>query len=73
MNKNVFENIEKLASNNPEIDGLLPLIEINLPVSNDALGLAESNIRVRGIDGEYSDNFDTLKVFPSEPNIFFPL
>ena len=56
-----FENIEKLASNNPEIDGLLPLIEINLPVSNDALGLAESNIRVRGIDGEYSDSFDTLE------------
>ncbi len=56
-----FENLERLASNNTEIDGLLPLIEINLPVSNDDLGLAESNVRVRGIDGKYSDNFDTLE------------
>ncbi len=30
-----FENIEKFAADNSNIDGLLPLIEIDLPASND--------------------------------------
>ena len=61
-----FENIEKLARDNSNIDGLLPLIEIDLPASNDELGLAESNMRVRGVDGKYSDNFDKLENLQEE-------
>ncbi len=56
-----FERVEQLTQNNSDIDGLLPLIEINLPASNDDLELAESNMRVRGLDGGYSDNFYELK------------
>ena len=55
-----FEKIEQLIQDNSDIDTLLPLIEISLPASNDSLELAESNMKVRGIDGKYSDNFDEL-------------
>ncbi|MCH2313933.1 MAG: ABC transporter permease [SAR202 cluster bacterium] len=56
-----FERIRQLTQDNKNIDALLPLIEINLPASNDDLELAESNMRVRGVDGGYSDNFDKLE------------
>ena len=56
-----FERIQQLTQDNKNIDALLPLIEINLPASNDDLELAESNMRVRGVGGAYSDNFDKLE------------
>jgi ABC-type antimicrobial peptide transport system permease subunit len=56
-----FERIRQLTQGNKNIDALLPLIEINLPASNDDLELAESNMRVRGVDSGYSDNFDKLE------------
>ena len=56
-----FRNIEQVSKGNKDIEALLPLIEINLPASNDVLELAESNMRVRGVDGEYSDNYDKLQ------------
>ena len=56
-----FETIKQLAASNPDIDGLLPLLEISLPAANDNLELAESNMRVRGIDSKYSDDFDKLE------------
>ena len=61
-----FERVERLIQNNSDIDALLPLIEISLPASNDNLALAESNMKVRGVDGGYSDNFDELKTLQSE-------
>ena len=56
-----FQNIEQVTRDNKNIEALLPLIEINLPASNDVLELAESNMRVRGVHGEYSDNYDELQ------------
>jgi putative ABC transport system permease protein len=56
-----FQNIEQVTRDNENIEALLPLIEINLPASNDALELAESNMRVRGVDGAYSDTYDELQ------------
>ena len=56
-----FQNIEQVTQDNENIESLLPLIEINLPASNDVLQLAESNMRVRGVHGEYSDNYDELQ------------
>ncbi len=56
-----FERVRQLTLDNPDIESLLPLIEINLPASNEDFGLAESNMKIRGIDGGYSDNFDSLK------------
>lgn len=56
-----FENVQKITSGYSNIDGILPYIEINLPAENDKSELAESNVTVRGIDGDLSDNFDTLK------------
>ena len=61
FNYSEFERIEQLTQNNSDIEALLPLIEINLPASNDNLELAESNMRVRGVDGDYSNNFDELE------------
>ena len=55
-----FKNIEKIAANNSDIDKLLPLIQISLPASNDALDLAESNMTKRGIDGLNSDDYGKL-------------
>ena len=55
-----FQNLEQSTVNNPSIDGLIPLIEISLPSSNDELGLAESDTKVRGLDGKYSDSFGKL-------------
>lgn len=55
-----FKNIEQVTQGSSDIDALLPLIEINLPASNDVLELAESNMKVRGIDGDYSDTYDEL-------------
>ena len=55
-----FTNIENIASQNPDIRALVPLIEISLPASNDQEDLAENRVRVRGIDGRYSDNFGSL-------------
>ena len=56
-----FQKIQELSQDNSDIEALLPLIETNLPASNDALELAESNMKVRGIDGKYSDDFDKLE------------
>ena len=56
-----FLRIEDSALMNDEIDQLLPLIELNLPVSNELSDLAESNMGIRGIDGGYSDNYDQLR------------
>ena len=56
-----FQNIEEVTRDNENIEALLPLIEINLPASIDALELAESNMRVRGVDGAYSDTYDELQ------------
>ena len=56
-----FQNIEQVTRDNKNIEALLPLIEINLPASNDVLELAESNMRVRGVHGDYSDNYDELQ------------
>ncbi len=56
-----FQNIEQVTRDNKNIEALLPIIEINLPASNDVLELAESNMRVRGVHGEYSDNYDELQ------------
>jgi len=56
-----FEKVEQLTRDNPDIEALLPLIEIDLPASNEDLELAESNMKVRGVDGGHSDNFDELK------------
>ena len=56
-----FKNVENLASTNPDIDAILPFIELNLPAENDKAGLAESTVEVRGLDGKYSDNFGSIK------------
>ena len=56
-----FLRIEQSALINDEIEQLLPLIELNLPASNELLDLAESNMRIRGVDGGYSDTFDELR------------
>ena len=61
-----FTNIENIARQNTDIRALLPLIEISLPASNDEEDLAENRVRVRGIDGRYSDDFDTLKNISGE-------
>ena len=60
FNYSEFKNVEKLVSDNSNIDGTLPFIEVNLPSENDKAGLAESNVEVRGLDGNYSDNFGTI-------------
>ena len=61
-----FTNIENIARQNTDIRALLPLIEISLPASNDEEDLAENRVRVRGIDGRYSDDFDSLKNISGE-------
>ena len=60
FNYSEFQNLEQSTVNNPSIDGLIPLIEISLPSSNDELGLAESDMKVRGLDSKYSDSFGEL-------------
>ncbi len=61
FNYSEFKNVENLASTNPDIDAVLPFIELNLPAENDKAGLAESTVEVRGLDGKYSDNFGSIK------------
>ena len=61
-----FTNIENIARQNTDIRALVPLIEISLPASNDEEDLAENRVRVRGIDGRYSDDFDSLKNISGE-------
>ena len=61
FNYSEFKNVENLASTNPDIDAILPFIELNLPAENDKAGLAESTVEVRGLDGKYSDNFGSIK------------
>ncbi|SVA29079.1 uncharacterized protein METZ01_LOCUS81933 [marine metagenome] len=56
-----FERVRELTLDNPDIEALLPLIEISLPASNEDVELAESNMKIRGVDGGYSDSFDPLK------------
>ena len=56
-----FTRIEGLVKGNSDVRALLPLISISLPASNEENELAENNVRVRGIDSGYSDNFDTLR------------
>ena len=56
-----FENVEKLASTNINIDGVMPYIEIDLPAENDISGIAESRVQVRGYNPKYTDRFDEIK------------
>ena len=56
-----FEKVEKLASTNINIDGVMPYIEINLPAENDISGIAESRVQVRGYNPKYTDSFDEIK------------
>ena len=56
-----FTRLEQVVENNNEIEHLMPLIEIRLPASNETSGLAESSMRIRGIDEKYSDAFDELR------------
>jgi hypothetical protein len=61
-----FTNIENIARQNTDIRALVPLIEISLPASNDEEDLGENRVRVRGINGRYSDDFDSLKNISGE-------
>jgi len=56
-----FQRVQQIIEENPDVEAILPLIEIELPASNDILGLAESNMKVRGIDGRYSNQYDQLE------------
>ena len=56
-----FLRVLQLTEDNPDVEALLPLIEIGLPASNDVLELAESDMKVRGVDASYSDDYDELK------------
>ena len=56
-----FEEVERLASTNSNIDGIMPYIEINLPVENVKSEIAESRVQVRGYSSKYSDSFDQIK------------
>ena len=56
-----FKEVEKLTSNNSNIDGIMPYIEINLPVENIKSEIAESRVQVRGYDSKYSGNFDEIE------------
>ena len=56
-----FEEVEKLALSNSNIDGIMPYIEINLPAENIKSEIAESRVQVRGYDSKYSDNFDEIE------------
>ena len=60
FNYSEFQRIEQSAATNSSIDGLLPLIEISLPASNEELLLAENDMKVRGLDRQYSDTFGKL-------------
>ncbi len=62
-----FEEVEKLTSNNSNIDGIMPYIEINLPVENIKSEIAESRVQVRGYDPKYSDKFDEIKNINNDP------
>ena len=61
-----FENVEKLASTNINIDGVMPYIEIDLPAENDISGIAESRVQVRGYNPKYTDRFDEIKNINNE-------
>ncbi len=56
-----FKEVERLASTNSNIDGIMPYIEINLPVENVKSEIAESRVQVRGYSSNYSDSFDQIK------------
>ena len=58
--------VEKLASTNSNIDGIMPYIEINLPVENVKSEIAESRVQVRGYSSNYSDSFDQIKNINNE-------
>ena len=45
----------------------MPIIDISLPASNEANGLAENNVKVRGVDSAYSNAFDTLENVQGKP------
>ncbi len=61
-----FENVEKLASTNKNIDGIMPYIEIDLPAENNNSGIAESRVQVRGYDPKYTDSFDEIRNINNE-------
>ncbi|MBM31474.1 MAG: hypothetical protein CL764_01305 [Chloroflexi bacterium] len=66
FNYSEFKNVENLVSNNSNIDAIVPFIEVKLPAENDKAGFAESNVEVRGLDGDYSDSFGMIKNIEGE-------
>ena len=61
-----FQEVERLVSTNSNIDGIMPYIEINLPVENVKSEIAESRVQVRGYSPGYSDSFDQIKNINNE-------
>ncbi len=57
---NAFEMIDRAVAGDPNIDGVLPMLETRLPVLNDAGQLAEADVVVTGIDPERVSAFGGL-------------
>jgi len=53
-----FLEIYKVASKEEKIDGIMPNIEIRLPVSNPEKDEADPQMRIRGFDYDYIDGFN---------------
>ena len=67
FNYSHFTRIAQLADGKTSVRSLLPIIDISLPASNEANGLAENNVKVRGVDSAYSNAFDTLENVQGKP------
>jgi putative ABC transport system permease protein len=57
---NAFEMIDRSVAGDPNIDGVLPMLETRLPVLNDAGQLAEADVVVTGLDPDRVSSFGGL-------------
>ncbi len=57
---NTLEMIDRAVAGDPNIDGVLPMLETRLPVLNDSGQLAEADVVVTGLDPDRISSFGGL-------------
>jgi len=60
FNQTYFETVREHLSDDPEVEGVAPLVAGIAPVLAPGTGLSEPQVNILGMDGEYMGGFDRL-------------
>jgi putative ABC transport system permease protein len=61
IDASALETTESALAGNDDVDGIMPLLDVRVPVMNEAAGQSEPNVILTGIDPARLDQFDGLR------------